>query len=171
MEAVLLLNASFEPLSVISWKRAVCLAFSGKVEIVKEYEDDIRSVSIVIKAPAVVRLLNYVRIRNRKPPLNRVNIMARDSLTCQYCSKKLTSKTATLDHIIPRSQNGPTSWKNIVCCCKKCNLRKGGRTPKQAQMRLIKEPIIPDWLPVIRIRLNGKFPISWSDFIRRSQVP
>jgi 5-methylcytosine-specific restriction endonuclease McrA len=164
VETVLLLNSSYEPLKVISWQRAVTMFFMGKVEVLDEYEHNIHSVSLVIKAPAVVRLLQFVNIGRRSPPLSRTNILARDNFECQYCGEELSSKEATLDHVTPRSQNGPTTWDNIVCCCVECNRKKGGRTPKQAKMRLRKQPIKPEWLPVLQMRLNGSVPISWKLF-------
>jgi len=165
MESVLLLNSSYEPLKIISWQRAVTMVFLGKVEIVDEYDDEIRSVSIAIKAPAVVRLLRFVRIGRKSPPLCRTNVLARDKFECQYCSLVLTSREATLDHVLPRSQGGRTTWDNVVCCCSNCNRRKGGRTPREARMALRCRPVKPDWLPVLRIRLNGQIPSSWHIFL------
>jgi 5-methylcytosine-specific restriction endonuclease McrA len=167
MESVLLLNASFEPIKVITWQRAICLCFSGKVEVVEEYDHSIRSVSLVIKAPAVVRLLKYVSTRRKVPPLSRANVLARDEFRCQYCNKEVSPKDATLDHVVPRSQGGGTSWTNIVCCCVRCNSKKGGYTPKQAGMPLLREPVAPDWLPVITVRFNGRIPKTWKMFIEQ----
>lgn len=168
MQSVLLLNASYEPLKIISWQRAVTLFFLGKIEVVEEYEHDIRSVSLVIKAPAVVRLLSFVRIGRKSPPLCRTNILARDNFQCQYCGKELSTKEATLDHVIPRSQGGKTEWENIVCACAHCNRKKGGRTPPEARMTLRKKPIRPDWLPVLTIKLNGQIPKPWHLFLGSS---
>lgn len=140
--------------------------FMGKVEVVEEYDHDIRSISLVIKAPAVVRLLRFARIGRRTPPLCRSNILARDNFQCQYCAQSLTSREATLDHVIPRSQGGITSWDNIVCCCSACNRKKGGRTPGEAKMALLQHPVRPDWLPVLSINLNGRIPISWHNFLK-----
>jgi len=165
MQAVLLLNASYEPLKVISWQRAVCLFFSGKVEVIEEYNQEIRSVSIVIKAPAVVRLLEYVKLGIRKPALSRTNVLARDSFQCQYCLKQLNYKNATLDHILPRSKGGKASWQNLVCCCAVCNRKKGNLSLEQAKMKLAKLPIRPEWLPVIRIKIKEDVPRKWSAFI------
>jgi 5-methylcytosine-specific restriction endonuclease McrA len=165
MEAVLLLNSSFEPLKVISWQRAVTLFFCGKVEVIEEYDRAIHSVSIAIKAPAVVRLLKYARIGRKAPPLSRTNVLARDNFECQYCAKPLSSKEATLDHVVPRSQGGKTTWENIVCCCPHCNRKKGGRTPSEARMLLRTIPLRPDWLPVITVQLKGKIPLPWRDFL------
>ena len=165
MQSVLLLNTSFEPLKVISWQRAVSMFFSGKIEVIEEYDQNIRSVSLIIKAPAVVRLLRYVKSGKKSPPLCRANIMARDNFQCQYCAKDLVSRDVTMDHVIPRSQGGKTSWENIVCCCAACNRKKGGRTPVEARMLLLKKPIKPDWLPVLNIKFHGKIPLSWKNFL------
>jgi len=166
MTSVLLLSASYEPLRVISWQNAVGLFFLGKVEIIEEYEHQIRSVSLAIKAPAVVRLLRFFRAGRRTPPLSRTNVLARDAFRCQYCDIELTSKEATLDHVIPRSQGGKTTWDNIVCACATCNRKKGGRTPKEAHMKLLSKPTKPDWLPVLNIKLHGKVPPSWHMFLQ-----
>jgi len=166
MTSVLLLSASYEPLRVISGQNAVGLFFLGKVEIIEEYEHQIRSVSLAIKAPAVVRLLRFFRAGRRTPPLSRTNVLARDAFRCQYCDIELTSKEATLDHVIPRSQGGKTKWDNIVCACATCNRKKGGRTPKEAHMKLLSKPTKPDWLPVLNIKLHGKVPPSWHMFLQ-----
>ncbi len=139
--------------------------FLGKVEVVEEYDHNIRSVSVIIKAPAVVRLLKFVRMGRRTPPLSRANILARDGLQCQYCSVILSSKEATLDHVVPRSQGGKTTWENVVCSCGPCNRRKGGQTPAEARMLLLKKPARPEWLPILNVRLRGEFPQSWHNFL------
>lgn len=165
MENVLLLNSSYEPMRVISWQRAICMFFSGKVEVIEESSNEVHSVSLVIKIPAVVRLLSFVKVRQKAPTLSRANILARDQFECQYCAKQLTPKEATLDHVLPRSQGGRTSWDNLVCCCASCNKRKGNQTPKQANMPLKQKPVKPGWLPVLQIRFNGKIPDSWQYFL------
>ena len=166
VSSVLLLNSSYEPLRVISWQRAITMFFMGKVEVVEEYEHDIRSVTLAIKAPAVVRLLKFARIGRKAPPLCRTNVLARDNFECQYCGVALGAREATLDHVVPRSQGGKTTWDNIVCCCTTCNRTKGGRTPAEARMLLRSRPVRPDWLPVLTMRLNGKVPLSWQLFLR-----
>lgn len=165
MQSVLLLNATFEPLKIISWQRAVTMFFLGKVEIVNEYDHDIRAVSLVIKAPAVVRLLRFIHVGRKSPPLCRTNVLARDNFECQYCGRSLLNKEATIDHVAPRTQGGRTSWENIVCACAACNRKKGGRTPHEAHMNLRKKPVRPDWLPVLTMRLNGKIPGPWQLFL------
>lgn len=165
MRSALLLNASFEPIKVIAWQRAVSMLFMGKVEVIEEYDLEIRSVSLVIKAPAVIRLLKFARLAHRKPPLSKANILARDNFECQYCSLELKTSEATLDHVLPRSRGGRTSWTNIVTCCKNCNRKKGGKTPEEARMPLKKEPVQPDWLPVLNFRMNGSIPHTWKIFL------
>jgi 5-methylcytosine-specific restriction endonuclease McrA len=165
MQSVLLLNTTYEPLKIISWQRAVSLFFSGKVEVVDEYNHNIRSVSIIIRAPSVVRLLNYTKIIKKTPPLCRANILARDKFTCQYCSKELKPHNATIDHLLPRSRGGKTTWENLACACAECNRKKGDKTPKEAKMHLLSKPYKPDWLPVIQIKLRGEIPNSWYTFL------
>lgn len=165
MVSVLLLNTSYDPIKIISWQKAITLFFLGKVEVIEEYDHDIRSISFAVKAPAVVRLLKYARLGQKKPPLCRTNILSRDEFCCQYCGIELSAKEATLDHVLPRSQGGRTTWTNLVCCCSPCNRKKGGKTPKQAKMVLKKEPVQPDWLPVLNIRFHGRIPESWQTFL------
>jgi len=165
VEGTLLLNSSFEPIKVISWQKAVTLLFLEKVEILDSYTQEIRSVSIAIKMPAVVRLLRYVKLKRRRPPLSRMNLLARDGFKCQYCSKALSHDDSTMDHVHPRSQGGGTSWQNVVSACHNCNRKKGGRTPWQAKMPLNQEPFEPEWLPVLSMRFYHNVPKSWLIFL------
>lgn len=165
MEGTLLLNAGFEPIKVISWQRAITLLFLEKVEVVDTYEREIHSVSVAIKMPAVVRLLRYVKLSRRKPPLSRINLLARDGFQCQYCGCGLSYEQATMDHVLPRSQGGAASWGNLVSACHHCNRRKGGRTPQQARMQLLQEPFEPSWLPVLTVRFYHNLPESWLAFL------
>ncbi|MCB0325797.1 MAG: HNH endonuclease [Bdellovibrionales bacterium] len=168
MESTLLLNASYEPLRVISWERAVTLSFLGKVEVVESYDREIRSVSVAIKVPAVVRLLRFVKLGTRRPPLSKLNLLARDSYSCQYCGLELPQRDATVDHIIPRSQGGTTCWENVVVACHPCNRRKGGRTPAEARMKLLTPAVQPEWLPVLNVRLHKNLPDCWLIFLATS---
>ena len=165
MDATLLLNASYEPIRIIPWQRAVTLSFLGKVEVVDTYEREIRSVSVAIRIPAVVRLLRFVKLGRRKPPLSKLNLLARDEFCCQYCKLILTRKDATVDHVVPRAQGGMTSWDNVVIACNPCNRRKGGRTPKEARMHLQKRPRQPEWLPVLNVHFHSKLPDAWLIFL------
>jgi 5-methylcytosine-specific restriction endonuclease McrA len=152
----LLLNASFQPLQVISWQKALQLFFSGKVEIVESSERMIRSVSITIKMPLVIRLIKYVPQKNRKNIVrfNRNNVFLRDGYTCQYCQLKHPLGQLTMDHVHPVVKGGLKSWDNIVTACRACNLKKGGRTPEEANMKLKSRPRQPIWLPFMGINID-----------------
>ncbi len=168
---VLVLNKFFVPVSVTSLKRAFILLYGGAVKAVnREYEtfdfdswkdirsadadDCVRTVTRVIKAPRVVILLRYDGYHRKQPKFNRINIFRRDADTCQYCSRSFPKSELTLDHVVPRSMGGKSVWDNIVCCCVPCNRKKGGRTPRQANMKLLSEPIKP--APGIFSNLNFK---------------
>src|SRR5207248_11340088 len=110
MDLVLLLNASFEPLRVINWKRDLTLVFAGKVEVVEEYSREIHSISLGVRLPAVVRLLTLIRVRGTGVKFSRQNIYARDSYECQYCGCQPSVSELTYDHIVPRAHGGPIDW-------------------------------------------------------------
>lgn len=167
MNSTLLLNASYEPLRIISWEKAITLFFLGKVEVIETYDRDIRSVSLVMRVPAVVRLVSYVKLGARKPPLTKINLLARDDFTCQYCRKELGKADATVDHVVPRTKGGKTIWQNVVLACPPCNRRKGGRTPEEANMALLKTPEAPSWLPVVNFTFERNIPRIWDLFLRR----
>jgi 5-methylcytosine-specific restriction endonuclease McrA len=149
MSHALVLNASFEPLHIVTWQRAIQLLFQGKVEVVEESEQEIHTVRLTIKVPAVLRLLQYVPLTRKKNIVrfSRANIFLRDSHICQYCGDAFSKGNLTLDHVVPIVQGGRKCWENIVTACKPCNQKKGGRTPAQAGMRLIGKPRQPHWLP------------------------
>jgi len=166
MEQVLLLNITYEPLKIIDWKKALNLLFLGKVEVLEEYDKEIHSVSFTIKLPSVVRLLKMIKWRKKPVKFSRQNIYIRDNYSCQYCGKRLAPEELTYDHVIPRSKGGKTEWENIVTCCPECNRKKGGRTPAEAGMKLLKKPTRPKWLPAIRIKIGYKnIPQSWRDYL------
>ena len=150
---------------VIPWQRAVTLFFCGKVEVIEEYDHDIHSVSLAIKAPAVVRLLQYVKMGRRSPPFCRANVIARDNFECQYCGVRLGSRDVTLDHIVPRSLGGQTTWTNVVCSCMRCNTKKGDKSLTKSGMTLKQIPTKPDWLPVLNVRFHGSVPEVWHPFL------
>ena len=170
MTQTLLLNASYEPMGVISWQRAVELLVGDKVVVLETYDEEVRSAYLCFKMPAVVALKKYVS-RRPKVKFNRKNIYLRDEFTCQYCgveAKNLRNgtKDLTFDHVLPRCQGGITSWKNIATACFRCNHKKGGRTPEQAKMHLIKKPKQPDFLPMFSMhigRLNT--PDQWKSYL------
>lgn len=161
-----MLNASFEPLNVINWKRAVKLVFMEKVEVVEESERVIRSVSESMRIPSVVRLVRFIRFRRREARFSRRNVYARDHYKCQYCGRRYPADELTCDHVIPRSRGGGTDWTNIVTCCVSCNRKKGGRTPEEAHLQLLKAPTRPSWIWGFHIRAGGrKPPPGWETYL------
>jgi 5-methylcytosine-specific restriction endonuclease McrA len=166
-EQVLLLNASFEPLNVIDWQRALKLVFMDKVEVVAESDREVHSVSVTVRVPSVVRLMNFVRFRRKEAKFSRRNIYARDNHSCQYCGKRYPVDELTCDHVLPRSRGGKATWDNIVTCCVACNRRKGGRTPAEAGMKLRKPPTRPSWQWGFRVRFkNRRPPETWRLYLR-----
>ncbi len=140
---VVVLNADFTYLHNISWKRAIKLVLKGKVEVLKNTEKIISGFREKIIVPQVVRLIKFVRqVFKNKVPLQRRNIFVRDEFTCQYCGRKC-KKNPTIDHIIPKSRGGFHSWENSVTACIRCNQKKGNKTPKEAKMTLLKQPVRP----------------------------
>ena len=162
----LLLSQSYEPLRVISWKRAFTMLTLGKVEVIEEYERDIRTTYLVFKMPAVVRLVNVFRRNKRNVKFSRVNVYARDRYKCQYCGLKESLADLTFDHVIPRSRGGKTTWTNVVAACVSCNHEKANRTPAEARMRLLKKPIQPRWVPAVTLQISMRsVPDAWTDYL------
>ena len=137
MSKVLVLNASYEPLNITSWRRAIVLLLKGKAE---QLEHNERILYADVPFPTVIRLRYYVRVPYKEIPLTRRNILERDRNTCQYCGVK---EQLTLDHIIPRSRGGGDTWENLVGACVRCNVKKGNRNPKEANMNLLSKPRRP----------------------------
>jgi 5-methylcytosine-specific restriction endonuclease McrA len=142
---VLLLNASEEVINVIDWMKAVKLLMAGKATKPYNYEDyhEITTSSGVFKLPTAIVLIEYVRIPYRKCKLSKKNLYNRDNGMCQYCSKKLTKASFTIDHILPKSRGGKNTWENMVSCCRACNVKKKNRTPSEAHMKLLSVPGLP----------------------------
>jgi 5-methylcytosine-specific restriction endonuclease McrA len=165
----LLLNATYEPLRVISWQRAVTMSYLGKVEVLRSYEQVLRSVSARVETPAVVRLFQIVRRHRTRISFSRRNVFLRDGYRCQYCGISLPAAELTTDHVLPRSLGGATTWENVVTACSPCNLRKGGRTPTQARMALHRRPHRPTHLPpmaAVAMSLHGDgAPPVWREFL------
>lgn len=165
MNPTLLLNATYEPICVITWRKAVTLLVLEKVEALANYGRAIRSASRDLAQPAVVRLLSRVPWRRPRIRFSRRNVFARDENVCQYCDTKFPTGRLTLDHIVPRSHGGPTNWTNIVTSCQQCNQVKADRTPAQAGMRLAREPFTPYWLPASRSHGDYVQPDAWTPYL------
>lgn len=190
--SVLVLNKLFMAIHIISVRRAFCLLCKDLAEVVsledgqfatydfetwrevseyrlrnfREEEDDwIRTVNSAIQVPRVIRLLDYEKLPKQTVKFNRRNIFARDNNQCQYCGKKFPTSELSLDHVVPRSQNGQSTWDNVVCACVNCNVRKGGRTPKQAHMTLIRKPEKPKRSPLLNLKLTHRKYQSWKSFL------
>jgi 5-methylcytosine-specific restriction endonuclease McrA len=164
MQRVLVLNASYEPLNTISVPRAVALLLDDKAELVEAAEAVLRSQHIVLPLPLVIRLRMYVRIPHRFPlSASRRNVMLRDRFTCQYCGRALPAAELTLDHVVPRCRGGTTAWENVVAACKRCNHRKGDRTPDEARMALRRVPYRPRYLALILV--TGSVPPAWQQYL------
>ncbi len=165
----LVLNADYQPLSYFPlslwpWQEAVKAVFMERVNIVDQYDRTVRSPSFEMRLPSVVSLKHYVKPATR-PAFTRFNLFLRDRFTCQYCGAR---DELTFDHVIPRSRGGRTRWDNVVAACAPCNLRKGGRMPRDAGMIPRTRPEMPD---VRQLQNNGRaFPPnhlheSWRDFL------
>ena len=162
----LLLNQGYEPIKIISWQRAITLMTLRKVDVVEEYDAQIRATSMIIQVPAVVRLRNAFRRHTKPVKFSRVNIYARDGHRCQYCGARCTIDQLTYDHVIPRSRGGRTTWENIVSCCYGCNAQKANRTPAEARMTLRAQPVRPSWIPAVQIRVSARsVPDAWRDYV------
>jgi 5-methylcytosine-specific restriction endonuclease McrA len=127
--------------------------------------DWIRSVNFDIQTPRILRLLDYGKVPKMSVRFNRRNIFARDKNLCQYCGRTFSTSELSLDHVVPRSQGGGSTWDNIVCSCVRCNSKKGGRTPSQAHMKLIREPVKPKHSPLLTMKLGNPRYESWKTFI------
>jgi len=188
---VLVLNRNYLASRVVSAKRAFILLAREAAEVIhaddgsfanydlitwaelselqKEFEPDnydwVKTVQFDIAVPRIIRLTGYDKLPQQRVKLNRRNLFARDHNQCQYCGHRFTTSELSIDHVIPRTQNGPDTWQNLVCSCVRCNSRKGGRTPTQANMHLIRKPIQPKRNPLISIKLNNKKYASWKTFL------
>ncbi len=179
--AVLVLNRNYQPVHVTSVKRAFSLLYQGVAKAIDEqyrlYEfadwaalsathDCISTVSRPIRIPRVLVLSAYEYLPKGRVRFSRLNIYARDHDTCQYCGRTLPRSELNLDHVLPRCEGGKTTWENVVCSCVPCNLKKGGRTPEQAGMKLLRQPFRPRWTPLFRGAIKRVTYREWLPFLR-----
>lgn len=188
---VLVLNKFYLAVHVVSVRRAFCLLFKDLAEVItiddgqhmafdfaswrevsearrayRHPDDDfIRTVHFEIQVPRIIRLISYDRLPRQRVKFNRRNLFARDGNRCQYCGKKFSTGALSLDHVVPRSRGGLATWENIVCACLRCNVKKGGCTPREAGMRLIRTPTEPRTSPVVSLTLSNHKYKSWKTFL------
>ena len=191
---VLVLNKHYMAIRIVRARRAFSLLFRELAEVISLEEDsycnyDIESwrqvsefryrfepdghdwvatVNFYVAVPRIIRLLSYDRLPRSEVRFNRRNIFARDRNHCQYCGKQFPTSELSLDHVVPRSMGGGAIWENIVCACTRCNVKKGGRTPKQAGMKLIQKPVKPRHSPLIHIHLSHDRYRSWKQFLEHA---
>jgi 5-methylcytosine-specific restriction endonuclease McrA len=167
MEHTLLLNATFEPIKVVSWQRAMTLWCQGRVEILETHDREVRAVTFSFRLPSIVRLLRFVKVRNlHQVKFSRANIYVRDDFTCQYCARRFEPEELTFDHVMPVAQGGRRSWENIVTACVSCNRRKDARTPAEAGMTLLRAPRRPAASARFRTTIGvRKTPESWRNYL------
>jgi 5-methylcytosine-specific restriction endonuclease McrA len=172
--STLILNHYMVPHRVASWQDAISELFTGKVEVIDWYDEVVYQNSergIVMKMPAVARLLKPVSSFKKGIKFSRVNVMARDEFKCQYCGSRLPMDRLNYDHVIPRVQGGKTVWDNIVCACYSCNEKKGARTPEQAKMKLIRKPFRPKTLPLAQpVLAMRNIPSEWAPFVAENAL-
>ena len=184
---VLILNRSYLPIHVTSVKRAFSLVYQGIARVVNDQyqtfdfnswsqlsvsvrEESVGLVNRLIRVPRVILLVGYDRVPKRQVRFSRYNIYARDNCTCQYCGEHFPRQELNLDHVIPRSRGGTSAWENVVCSCLDCNRHKGGRTPQEAGMALLRKPLRPKWTPFMQATFSLSSYREWLPFLNMADV-
>jgi 5-methylcytosine-specific restriction endonuclease McrA len=160
---VLVLNATYEPINVCTVRRAVVLLLKEKAEVIEHADWELRSATTSLQRPVVIRLVTYVRIPRdtHRRKITRRAVFARDEWTCQYCGSR---SSLTVDHVIPKSKGGASSWDNIVASCAPCNRRKGDALPRQVGMKLLRQPRTPQ--PTVFIHVaSPTIPTAWLQYL------
>lgn len=164
INTVLVLNQDYTPLTVCSVQRAFTLIFLQKAEMLSEIKSQkIRSISHTFPCPSVIKITRYINIPYKSVMLSRQNIFKRDNGKCQYCG---TTKGLTLDHVIPRSKGGKSTWNNLVTACQKCNSKKGSLTPEKAGMSLAKKPTKPSYITFLKMTLASSRE-DWAQYLEK----
>lgn len=184
---VLVLNRSFLPIHITSVRRAFSLLYQGIAHAVSEqyqtldfaswsalsvsvHDDSVGMVDRVIRVPRVILLVAYDRVPRRQVRFSRFNIYARDRNTCQYCARQFSRSDLNIDHVIPRSRGGSSTWDNVVCSCLACNRKKGGQTPEEARMKLLKTPRRPEWTPFMLETFSMRRYREWLPYLSTVDV-
>ncbi len=150
----------------VRWQRAMVLDLLDRVDVLEYYQRVVRTTADAFPLPAVIRHRGYIRKGPRKVALTRRNLLARDGGRCQYCARLFVSAELTIDHVMPRSRGGPSTWENLATACGPCNRRKGNRTPAEAKMPLLTRPRQPSVIAIGRqVLFRGDLPVEWSDYL------
>ena len=191
--SVLVLNRSYMAVHVATVRRAFVLLYRATAEVIhieegqfasydfhtwcelsvlhdsesRDSDDWVHCVNFAIQVPRVIRLTRFDRSPRQTLRFNRRNLLARDNYRCQYCGLNFSMNQLSLDHVLPRSRGGEASWENVVCSCVNCNTRKGGRTPREARMKLISKPVKPRLNPLLCLKLTNPKYSSWKAFLPR----
>lgn len=189
--SVLVLNRNYTAIHVVGARRAFRLLCNDHAEVVSlagdqwntydfeswielsqsrhlfEHEDGdwVRTVNLTIRVPKIIRLVFFDRHPRRTVKFNRRNLFGRDDNHCQYCGRRFPTSELSLDHVVPRSRGGLSTWTNVVCSCTQCNVRKGGRLPEEAGMRLVRPPVKPRSSPVVQLKIASPKYQSWKHFV------
>lgn len=158
------LDSSFRPIDVIDAVDALVLCIIGKARVIENYKQEIRSVAKSFKLPAVIVLNRYVKFRFSYVSCNRNNVLWRDQNQCQYCGTIFKADKLTLDHVIPKSRGGGNTWTNLVTACKKCNQRKGSKTPAESGMRPLRKPFAPK-AHILRSLKREQISPMWKNYL------
>jgi len=184
---VLVLNRSFLPIQVTSVRRAFSLLYQGIAHAVDAqyqtfdfdswselsvsvHDDSVGLVDRAIRVPRVILLLTYDRVPKRQVRFSRFNIYSRDRNTCQYCARRFSRSELNIDHVVPRSRGGTSTWENVVCSCHACNRRKGGHTPLEAGMQLLRPPRRPEWTPFMLETFSFRRYREWLPYLSTVDV-
>jgi len=179
---VLVLNRLFQAIQVTTVRKAFCLLYKGHVRAVapdyttydwedwvdippQSNEDSIVTPTLRIRIPRVILLLDFDRLPRHEVRFTRKNIFYRDRNRCQYCGHKFQTRDLNLDHVVPLSRGGKSTWENVVCCCIKCNSRKGGLLPEEAGMHLVRSAVKPRWHPLVKISFTTGQYEAWKNFL------
>ncbi|MEM7339127.1 MAG: HNH endonuclease [Actinomycetota bacterium] len=163
MTRALVLNATYEPIGVVSARRAVVLALDEKVDVLADTGARIESATVSLPVPSVIRLRYYVKVPyKRTAPLSRRAVFARDQGKCQYCGKNAES----IDHVVPRSKGGPHTWENVVACCRRCNTFKGDRLLENCSLSLTRPPAAPTQYVWVKVAA-GTVPRAWTPYLEQ----
>jgi len=189
--SVLVLNRLYMAVHVIGARRAFALIYRNLAEVIhfeegqfgnydfetwrvlselkvgsKRLDEDwVTAVNFEILVPRVIRLMTYDRLPRSTVAFSRRSVLARDANRCQYCARRFPTRELSLDHVVPRSRGGEMTWENVVCSCVRCNVKKGGRTPREANMKLLRRPTKPTRCPILSMKLSNPKYASWKTFL------